>query len=294
MSNEDKRKPQRAPGRFMTGKQIVEKYKPGGTPVAETKMKRYDRKEVIDWDMERRRAEARARLLSRGFDVPEILQPKRPALDEYGDEIVNIDQDVARDISGPSMTGPKPAAPGEGQSHEASNSGPGSRSGSRPKPNRHVVASHASLFQTKTSAGYRIGHDEYDASDGDYQDDLTVEDVYGSTATHDDRIAGRVDELKATNQNSSGNIDLPDNKSNWLSQAEGRRKSEAASLPQTALEKRTKASKQRKAAKQAKERSNALELDKLLPKLAAYMVVSIVVGYILVLTYIELAKLIGN
>ena len=121
-----------------------------------------------------------------------------------------------------------------------------------------------------------------------------MEDVYGSTATHDDRIAGRVDELKATNQNSSGNIDLPDNKSNWLSQAEGRRKSEAASLPQTALEKRTKASKQRKAAKQAKERSNALELDKLLPKLAAYMVVSIVVGYILVLTYIELAKLIGN
>ena len=300
MSNDERRKPQRAPGRFVTSKQIVEKQKPV-SPVAKTKMKRYDRKEVIDWDMERQRAEARARLLSRGFDVPEILQPKRPEADPDNPDAGNIDTDVMRDISGSAMAGPKPAAPKKArpvtQADIRSNDNPGDR----PKPNRHFLVSNAALQQARpvvvgpntAQTVSQEGHDTQGSPYREYLDSLG-DGANTSLDAHND-ITGRVDDLKSASQTGSGNIDLPDNRSNWLSQEEARRRNSVHNSPAHAARASSpKSAKQRRADKKVAERGNALVLDKILPKLGAYMVAAIAVGYILVLVYTELGKLIGS
>ncbi|RCK33421.1 hypothetical protein TH9_11080 [Thalassospira xiamenensis] len=297
MSNDEQRKPRRAPGRFVTTKEIVEKRKPV-SPVAKTKMKRYDRKEVMDWDMERQRAEARARLLSRGFDVPEILQPRRPEVDPDDPEASTIDPDAARDISGAAMAGPKPAAPKKSRPVTAGDLHKAAKQGDRPKPNRHFLASNVALHQ----AGPNVAQAEApqnDGQDGDYSEGSAyreyLEGLGDGAKTgldiHND-ITGRVDDLKSASKTGSGNIDLPDNSSSWVSQEEARRRN--VTRESQAHSAKQKSARQAKAEKKARARGNALALDKVLPKLGAYMVAAIAVGYVLVLVYTELGKLIGG
>ena len=300
MTDDEKRKPQRAPGRFVTTKEIVKKRQPV-SPVAKTKMKRYDRKEAIDWDMERQRAEARARLLSRGFDVPEILQPRRPEKDPDNPDVSALDPDMARDISGTAMAGPKPAAPKKIKPVTANDLRSTGKPGDRPKPNRHVLAGNAALYQAQPNGAQtnaaqedpRGGDDGTGSAYREYLESLG-DGAQTGLDMHND-IAGRVDDLKSTSRNGSGNIDLPDNSANWLSQEEARRLNAGIVSPaHSARVGGRKAAKQRRANKKATERRNALALDKVLPKLGAYMVAAIAVGYVLVLVYTELGKLISG
>ncbi|MFC4234532.1 hypothetical protein ACFOY8_04770 [Thalassospira xianhensis] len=296
MSNDEQRKPRRAPGRFVTTKEIVEKRKPV-SPVAKTKMKRYDRKEVMDWDMERQRAEARARLLSRGFDVPEILQPRRPEADPDDPEVSTIDPDAGRDISGAAMAGPKPAAPKKSRPITAGDLHNAAKQGDRPKPNRHFLASNIALqarpnaAQAETAQNDGQGRDDSEGSAyREYLEGLG-EGAKTGLDIHND-ITGRVDDLKSASKTGSGNIDLPDNSSSWVSQEEARRRN--VTRESQAHSVKRKSARQAKAEKKARARGNALALDKVLPKLGAYMVAAIAVGYVLVLVYTELGKLIGG
>lgn len=302
MSNDEKRKPQRAPGRFVTSKQIVATQKPV-SPVAKTKMKRYDRKEVIDWDMERQRAEARARLLSRGFDVPEILQPRRPETGPDSPDTIPLDPDMARDISGAAMAGPKPAAPKKTEPLSANDLRSTAKPGDGPKPNRHVLAGNATARNqvqpdvvpaNAGQNGMRAGGGAAQSAYDEYLESLG-DGAQTGLDMHND-ITGRVDDLKSASRNGSGTIDLPDNSANWLSQEEARRHNAGAVSPmQTGRAGgRKSVTQQRRADKKATQRRSALALDKILPKLGAYMVAAIAVGYILVLVYTELGKLIGG
>ncbi len=251
----------------------------------------------MDWDMERQRAEARARLLSRGFDVPEILQPKRPEADPDDPETSTLEPDASRDISGAAMAGPKPTAPKKSRPVTAGNLRSSEKAGDRPRPNRHFLASNVALHQVQPAAVVQTGSQDEDDTEGsayrDYLESLG-DGARTSLDTHND-IAGRVDDLKSASGNGSGNIDLPDNSSSWLSQEEARRRNMVkTSQAHSGDAGKRKSARQRRAEKKAMTRGNALALDKILPKLGAYMVAAIAVGYILVLVYTELGKLIGG
>ena len=107
MSEDLPRRRGRAPGRFVPTRKVREAVRVT-KPVRETPIKRFDRKDMMERDLEKYRAEARARLLRNGFDIPAFLMPK-PKVEpdeEEGDDIP--DPVIEDDLNPPALSGPKP------------------------------------------------------------------------------------------------------------------------------------------------------------------------------------------
>lgn len=285
MSNDQMRKPGRAPGRFLATKTILETPKPVA-PVANTPIKRFDRKDAMDRDLERYRAEARARLLRNGFDVPAYLMPKPPAAEDEDedDETPALDPDELRDIKSKVMSGPKPSPLAK-----VSNT-PIAKSQTAPvaKPSRHVhvqagVAQklHQAAPAAPAQNGGQVSPDEGDGDEHsayqDYVDSLNGGPTLLDHMRSDEApITGRVDALKTAKATKS-RIDLPDNSANWVSRG-GDNKPFAA---------RSGSSKSTSRAKRSKGKSvkgQEFNWNNILPKFAAYMIAAVCIGYVLVLT----------
>lgn len=300
----------------MTTKQVLEaatKTK----PVRQTPLKRFDSKEVMERDLERYRAEARARLLRNGFDIPPFLMPKPKISEDEEPEDRVIDPDVGRDIRSPVMIGPKPA-PLLSSSNLADAKKEREEVDATGKPNRHVhVQNKASGFShmltggqapsagTAAKAAENAGAAQYSQVRADAQaaaiaKEKTAYDEYveslnggrtllegmqnkGDSPAND--IKGRVDDLKEAEARQS-RIDLPENTSNWAARDDLEAKRKAM------LRKQEEA--QAKNGRSSRSNREPLSWNKVLPKLAAYMIAAVGIGYVLVLTVNEFAVIINN
>ncbi|HCK18611.1 MAG TPA: hypothetical protein DHW36_08855, partial [Thalassospira sp.] len=110
MSEDLPRRRGRAPGRFVPTRKVREAVRVT-RPVRETPIKRFDRKDMMERDLERYRAEARARLLQNGFDIPAFLMPKPKINPEDEDAGDAPDPVIEEDLRPPAMIGPKPTMP---------------------------------------------------------------------------------------------------------------------------------------------------------------------------------------
>ncbi|MEQ8284930.1 hypothetical protein [Thalassospira sp.] len=306
MSENHTRKPGRAPGRFVSTRAVLESTKPA-KPVRATPIKRFDRKDVMERDLERYRAEARARLLQNGFDIPPFLMPKpKPSEDDLdGDDVPVMDPDAQREIRSAVMMGPKPAPLARSGSASSGGSLASDGAGSA-KPSRHVhvqakpqgfggaptapVATGAqagSAAQAAAVAREKSAYDEYIESLNGAPRllDSVREDGDSSGKSETGDIKGRVDDLKEKEVRQS-RIDLPENTSNW-----------AARDAADALDQKRSAmlAKQEKArAKASRGNSAPLNWNKIIARFAAYMIAAVAVGYVLVLTVNEFSSILGN
>lgn len=301
----------------MTTKQVLE----SATitkPVRQTPLKRFDSKEVMERDLERYRAEARARLLRNGFDIPQFLMPKPKISDDDDEEDRVIDPDAGRDIRSPVMIGPKPA-PLLSSSNLADAKKEREEGGTTGKPNRHVhVQNKASGFSHMLTGGQgqaanavkqgtanagaaqypqvhaeaqaaaiakeRTAYEEYVESLNGGRTLLDGMRDNGDAAPAND-IKGRVDDLKETEARQS-RIDLPENTANWAARDDLDAKRKAMLLKQEQA--------QAKSGRSSRQNREPLSWNKVLPKLAAYMIAAVAIGYVLVLTVNEFAVIINN
>lgn len=298
----------------MTTKQVLE----SATitkPVRQTPLKRFDSKEAMERDLERYRAEARARLLRNGFDIPPFLMPKPKISEDDEDEDRVIDPDAGRDVRSPVMIGPKPT-PLLSSSNLADAKKEREEGDAGGKPNRHVhVQNKASGFSHMLTGGQapsaaakaaeNAGAAQYSQVRADAQaaaiaKEKTAYDEYvqslnggrtlldgmrdnGDAPAND--IKGRVDDLKEAEARQS-RIDLPENTSNWAARDEIDAKRKAM------LRKQEQA--QAKKERSSRNSREKLSWNKILPKLAAYMIAAVAIGYVLVLTVNEFAVIINN
>ncbi len=281
MDNDKTRKPGRAPGRFVASKVIAET--PRATvPVANTPIKRFDRTDTIERDLERYRADARARLLRNGFDIPPYLMPKpKPAEDEDGNPVEFESEDV-RDIRSGVMAGPKPAPLANEKNASIANVRGAPHPGAA-KPSRHVhvkggqaqMLHHAAQQPHSAHAGSELRDDVVGQSA--YQDYL--DSLHGGPTLLDHMrsdeapVRGRVDDLK-TAATTTSRIDLPDNSANWVSRD--------GHSPHPLN--RPRPPKRQPRSKRKSRKGSAINWNKVLPKFAAYMIAAVCVGYVLVLT----------
>ncbi|WP_430475118.1 hypothetical protein ACQ0MK_05215 [Thalassospira lucentensis] len=291
MSENHTRKPGRAPGRFVSTRAVLESTKPV-KPVRATPIKRFDRKDVMERDLERYRAEARARLLQNGFDIPPFLMPKpKPSEDELeGDEDPVMDPDAQREIRSAVMAGPKPAP--LARSGSASSGGFSGSNGEGAKPSRHVHVQAKSqgggtapTAQSAAVAREKTAYEEYVESLNGAPRllDSVGDDRDSSGKSETGDIKGRVDDFKEKEARQS-RIDLPENTSNWAAR--------------DALDEKRSAmlAKQEKARAKTTTRNNSAPLNwnKIIARFAAYMIAAVAVGYVLVLTVNEFSSILGN
>lgn len=320
MSEDLPRRRGRAPGRFVPTRKVREAVRVT-RPVRETPIKRFDRKDMMERDLEKYRAEARARLLRNGFDIPAFLMPK-PKVEpdeEEGDDIP--DPVIEDDLNPPALSGPKPtllvcsAALADAKTERVLEA--------KTKPRRHVYVQNktsglVSMFlphdarQTITSsnpsgiaqttrqdpaahaaaqqaaiAEERSAYDEYIESlnGGKTLLDRARERDDGAGSDGQDDITGRVDDLKEAEVRQS-RINLPDSESNWAMQEDLDAKRRAI------LQKQEKS--KGRASRGRKQSGEPLSWNKMIARLAAYMIAAVAVGYVLVLTVNEFSAIIGR
>lgn len=297
MSDNHTRKPRRAPGRFVSTRKVLESVKLV-KPVRATPIKRFDRKDVMERDLERYRAEARARLLRNGFDIPPFLMPKpKPVEDDDngddGDYVPVVDPDAQRDIRSPVMAGPKPAPLARSGNASSGNlTGGGVADASKPRQHVHVQGSAQGLgtssdmqaAQAAAVAREKSAYQEYiESLNGaptllDSARDQS--DSQGSSAAGD--IKGRVDDFKEKEVRQS-RIDLPENTSSWAARDAVDQKRGATQTKQA-----------KSKAKATRGKSSPVNWNKVLSRFAAYMIAAVAVGYVLVLTINEFSAILNN
>ncbi|MBX2830491.1 MAG: hypothetical protein KTR23_04830 [Rhodospirillales bacterium] len=279
-------------------------------PVRATPIKRFDRKDIMERDLERYRAEARARLLRNGFDIPPFLMPKRKPTedDEDEDEVPLIDPDAQRDIRSPVMTGPKPAPPARSGAAASGDPLAGGVGKAKPKPSRHVhvqnkgaaIAGAAtgqgaagaapqmtrSAAQAAAVAREKSAYEEYLESLNGAPTllDSAREQNGAQNVSATEDVKGRVDDFKEKEVRQS-RIDLPDNTSNWAGRD---------ALDQKRSAKLEKQAKSKTKSAGSSEPRAPVNWNKALSRFAAYMIAAVAVGYILVLTVNEFALILMN
>jgi hypothetical protein len=296
--------------------------------VRETPIKRFDRKDMMERDLERYRAEARARLLKNGFDIPAFLMPRRRRNPDEEEVAQNPDHMADAELQQPAMIGPKPTMPVR---HEKLPDAKQERDGTvaKIKPRRHVYvqnkgvgllsmflpddvkagvaasaagqvaaiqdpAAHAAA-QKAAIAEERTAYEEYVESlnggktllDRVRGDEGDTQSSTGNTGQND--IAGRVDDFKQAEMRTS-RINLPDSDSNWAMQEDLDAKRMALLQKQGKSGARS-AKEHNKARKQTR---SPMNWNKMIARLAAYMIAAVAVGYVLVLTFNEFAAIIGR
>jgi hypothetical protein len=297
-----------APTRFVSSRQRQEAVVKG-KPVRQTPIKRFDRKDLMERDLERYRAEPPARLLRNGFDIPPFLMPK-PKITEDEEETgkpQDIDYVDAVEFRTPALVGPKPT-PMVSDKEIAEIAAKRAETAQRLKPKRHVHvqnrlsgaaalhgkggapaapdANHARA-QAAAIAREKSAYEEYVESlngGATLMDHARQDDGRMAAATAND-IEGRVDDFKEAEARQS-RIDLPDNTVNWAAQDELARKCKAALLKQ-------ESSKAQNGRARGKER-RAMSWNTFLPRAAAYMIAAVAIGYVLVLTFNEFSAIIGK
>ncbi|NIY74678.1 hypothetical protein HED22_03395 [Thalassospira sp. HF15] len=312
-----------APGRFVPTRKVREAVKLT-KPVRETPIKRFDRKDVMERDLEKYRAEARARLLKNGFDIPPFLMPKRKIDPDEEDGDQNPDPVIEDDLHPPAMVGPKPT-PLMSSANLSDVKKEHASAAAKVKPRRHVYvqnntsglvsmflpqdaqqpvssaqngpstqarepAAHAAA-QKAAIAQEKTAYDEYVESlnGGKTLLDRTRESDDLDGTGGENNIAGRVDDLKEAEVRKS-RINLPDSESNWAVEDDLDAKRQAI------LQKQGKSSGTSKgrSAKGRKQPGEPLSLNKMIARLAAYMIAAVAVGYVLVLTINEFSSIIGR
>ncbi|RCK28727.1 hypothetical protein [Thalassospira lucentensis] len=294
MSKDQMRKPGRAPGRFVTTKTIIETRRPK-TPVAATPIKRFDRKDAMERDLDRYRADARARLLRNGFDVPAYLMPKPPVSEDEEGNLPEIDPDEVRDVHSHVMTGPKPAPLAKvNNAPLAPAKATAVSNASTAKPSRHVHVQGGvaqKLHRAAPVNGGAVGDAQTAGENTAYQDYIDSLDGGPTLLDHmrgdDAPIKGRVDDLKSAEETKS-RIDLPDNSSSWVAR-DGAKNTPGMN--------RSGMAKPKSGARRPKRQSAGgapLNWNKVLPKIAAYMVAAVGIGYVLVLTVNQFSVILGK
>ncbi|KJE35260.1 hypothetical protein UF64_11510 [Thalassospira sp. HJ] len=323
MSENLPRRRGQAPGRFVSTRKVREAAKLT-RPVRETPIKRFDSKDMMERDLERYRADARARLLKNGFDIPAFLMPKlkKNPDDEDGDE--NPDPVIEADLRPPAMTGPKPTMslrndklaeakqeravaaakanprryvygqnaggglmsmflPEDGQAAGTSTAASNALQTNRAQdPAAHAAAQKAAIAEERSA------YEEYVES---LNGGKTLLDVaQGKEGAQDGHggqndISGRVDDLKEAEVRTS-RINLPDSESDWAIREDLDAKRRAH------LQKQGKSG--GKSAKARKEAGEPLSWNKMIARLAAYMIAAVAVGYVLVLTFNEFSAILGR
>ncbi len=292
MSKDQMRKPGRAPGRFVTTKTIIETRRPK-TPVAATPIKRFDRKDAMERDLDRYRADARARLLRNGFDVPAYLMPKPPVSEDEEGNIPEIDPDEVRDVHSHVMTGPKPAPLAKVNNAPLAPAKAASNA-STAKPSRHVHVQGGvaqKLHQAVPANGGAVGDAQAGGENNAYQDYIDSLDGGSTLLDHmrgdDAPIKGRVDDLKSAEETKS-RIDLPDNSSSWVARDGGKNTSGMTGGGAARPKSGTRRSKRKSAG------GAPINWNKVLPKIAAYMVAAVGIGYVLVLTLNQFSAILAK
>lgn len=278
----------------------------------------------MERDLEKYRAEARARLLRNGFDIPAFLMPK-PQIDldeEDGDE--STDSVIEYDLNPPAMVGPKPSPLiRESDLSDAKNGQAGKAA--KVKPRQHIYgqnktgglgsmflpqhgqqpessAQNGSSTQVREPAAHtmaqkaaiaeeRTAYDEYIESlnGGKTLLDRAREGGGFEGLGNDSNIAGRVDDLKAPEVRQS-RINLPDSETSWAAEGDLDAKRQAILQKQG----KTLGASKRLSSKGRKRPAEPLSLNKIIARLAAYMIAAVAVGYILVLTISEFSSIIGR
>ncbi|MCC9622536.1 hypothetical protein LPB41_12610 [Thalassospira sp. MA62] len=278
------RRPGRAPGRFVSS-QTIKANRGSGSSVAATPITRFDRKDVMERDLERYRAEARERLLRNGFDIPDFLMPKAPEASDPDDE---DDPDRAKRarLNEHVLPGPKPEMfdpnrpdrsdrlPGTAKRHSSHQARPMSgffamlrgidpgKASKNPTPSPNASYRRVDQAEQENHNAYQ----EYlDSLHGGHALMDTLRDDDG-----DDDISGRVDELKSARRG-KGRIDLPDNTSNWVGR-NGR--AVRSNMNSRAAESQPV----------RRGQSSPISWNRVFARLLAYMVAAVAIGYILVLT----------
>ena len=303
MSDSQTRRPSRAPNRFVSARKWQETIK-SQKPVRETPIKRFDRKDVMERDLERYRAEARARLLRNGFDIPPFLMPKPKIIDDDS-ETPDPETVEVTETRPPAMLGPKPSPMVSDKQIAAASAASAERAqnATRPKPSRHVHVQNAAsgaaalhgnpaaqasheAAQAAAFAEEKTAYDEYVESlnGGATLLDRVRQSDDGDASSGND-IQGRVDDFKEKEVRQS-RIDLPDNTANWAARGEMDRKRLEI------LEKQEKA--KAKAARSKRKARDPITWDKFLPRAAAYMIAAVAIGYVLVLTVSEFSAILGK
>ncbi|WP_033067263.1 hypothetical protein [Thalassospira australica] len=313
----------RAPGRFLPTRTVREAVK-RQKPVRETPIKRFDRKDMMERDLERYRAEARARLLKNGFDIPAFLMPKPKTETNPEDNEDEYDPAHDLDVQPPALIGPKPT-PLISNANLASAKQERGQGAEKVKPRRHVHVQNKpgglmSMFlpqdeqqalqssqggpaaqrqdptvgadahaaaQKAAIAKEKTAYEEYiDSLDGGRTllDHARGEDDGAGHSKND--ISGRVDDLKEADARKS-RIDLPDNDSNWASQEDFAAKRKAI------LEKQGRAAGGR-SGKDQKGSGRSKSWNKAVARFAAYVITAVAVVYVLILTVNEFSLIIGK
>lgn len=321
MAENTPRRRGRAPGRFLPTR-IVREAAKQQKPVRDTPIKRFDRKDMMERDLERYRAEARARLLKNGFDIPAFLMPKPQAETnpEDGDDDYNPALDP--DLRPPALIGPKPtplisdaklarAEQGRGQDRakikprqhvHVQNKPGGLMSMFLPEDQQQAMrasqagqsghlqnpavgsAAHAAA-QTAAIAKEKSAYDEYIESleGGKTLLDHARDKGDDSSGSSENDIVGRVDDLKEAEARKS-RINLPDSDSNWASQDDFAAKRQAI-LKKQGLE---------TGGRKKKGSGSSASWNKSIARFAAYMIAVVAVAYVLILTVNEFSSIIGN
>lgn len=300
MNENSSRRRGQVPGRFVPS-HVVRNAVRVTKSVRETPLRRFDRKDTMERDLEKYRAEARARLLKNGFDIPPFLMPKPDV--EAGDQDQNPDQDVVseptEDLRASGISGPKPAAPLSG-AQITNGLSPDAPTGPKAKPRRYVQSQqtaggqalspqatedHAAA-QNAAIAKERSAYEEYLESLNGGKTLLDSIGESGSDADHvDNNISGRVDDLKEAEKRNA-RVNLPDNETNWAARDDAAAKRKAHLQQQD--------NKRRSSTKGRKKQSQPKSLNKMIASMAAYMITAVAIGYILVLTLNEFSAIIGR
>lgn len=299
MNENSSRRRGQVPGRFVPS-HVVRNAVRVTKSVRETPLRRFDRKDTMERDLEKYRAEARARLLKNGFDIPPFLMPKPDV--EAGDQDQNPDQDMVaeptEDLRASGISGPKPAAPLSG-AQITNGMSPDAPTGPKAKPRRYVQSQqtaggqalspqatedHAAA-QNAAIAEERSAYEEYVASlngGNTLLDSLEGNDSHAERAEND--ISGRVDDLKETEKRNT-RVNLPDNETNWAA------RDDAAAQRKALLQKQEKA---RRGSSKGRKKQRPKSLNKMIASMAAYMIAAVAIGHILVLTLNEFSAIIGR
>jgi hypothetical protein len=304
------------PTRFLSSRQWQEALITG-RPVRETPIKRFDRKEDMERDLERYCAEARERLRRNGFDIPPFLMPKPKITDEDKEagksqdiDDLSIDYIDALEFRMPAMIGPKPTPLvsdkeiAEAVAKQAENAqklkekqhvhGQDNVSGTDALPDMAGAvlgpamdeAGHARA-QAEAIAREKSAYEGYVKSlnGGAGLLDHAGQNTGGEPASRANEIEGRVDDFKQAETRKS-RIDLPDNTANWAAQDEMARKRKAALAKQD----RERAKSERARQKQRQ----PMSWNAFLARAAAYMIAAVAIGYVLVLTFNEFSAIVGK
>ena len=273
----------------------------------QTPIKRFDSKDMMERDLEKYRADARARLLSNGFDIPAFLMPKPKINPDDEDEAENTDILVTENPDPPVMVGPKPTPPVSNAQIAAAKKSERAATGPKVTPNRYVYGQGnanglVSMFLPDETRPQ--GHAAHEAAQkaaiaeersayDDYVDSLnggkTLLDRVQEKGTPAKDVAsdisGRVDDLKAAEVRKS-RINLPDSDTNWALQDDLEAKRTAL------LNKQGK--KSGRSSNGRKQPGQPISFNKMIARLAAYMIAAVAVGYVLVLTVNEFSAIIGR